>query len=70
MFGTDIKTMNQKRFKSKLPVNNGQNLSNIAMGPRLAYWPNDSSMNMSGRPANSIMHIKGMRKAPGKDLQS
>lgn len=46
------------------PRKSGQKRRQMATGPRAAYWPNDSSMNISGSPAIISIMVKGIRKAP------
>lgn len=40
--------------------------SKMAMGPRLAYWPKASSMNIKGKPTRNSITTNGIRKAPEK----
>ena len=45
------------------PWNSGQMLQ-TATGPRLVYWPSDSSKKKSGMPVKISMMAYGIRKAP------
>lgn len=46
------------------PRKRGQNLLYTATGPKAAYCPKESSMNMSGRPAIISITVNGIKNAP------
>lgn len=50
--------------KSDVPFSSGF-MFQMAIGPRLANWPQHSSMKNSGMPITMSIITKGMRNAPG-----